>query len=189
MRDELALAAARVLSSRGFEETTVDEIAASVGVSRRTFFRYFQSKEDVVVHIIARAGTAVCSELESRPAGEPAAAALRQALSPCVRISVEEPIKTLGVARRIFSSETLVGRFLERLTQWQADISSILARRAGLDARVDPRPDLVAGIALTAFHLSFRRWAEEEGESDLGELLDAAFALIEPALRLPGGTD
>jgi AcrR family transcriptional regulator len=185
VRDELAEAAVKVLALRGFEETTVDQIVAAVGVSRRTFFRYFQSKEDVIVHMLAGAGAQLCAELRGRPADEPPAVALRHALSPFISISVDHPDKTLRVSRLILNTPALLARFLERQAQWQADIAAILARRTGLDPHADLRPALAAGVGLTAFHTALHRWADSDGREGLAEIIDQAFALVAPALDLP----
>jgi AcrR family transcriptional regulator len=188
VRDELAEAAVKILAWRGFEETTVEQIVAAVGVSRRTFFRYFQSKEDVIVHVLAGAGTQLCADLRARPAGEPPAAALRHALAPIISISVDNPDKTLRVSKLILDTPALLARFLERLTQWQAGIADILAQRTGLDARTDLRPTLAAGVALTAFHTALRRWTDSDGGQDLADIVDQAFAFVSAALDLPTGT-
>jgi AcrR family transcriptional regulator len=185
VRDELAEAAVRVLAFQGFEDTTVDQIVAAVGVSRRTFFRYFQSKEDVIVHLVAGAGNQLCAELRARPADEPPAVALRQALSTFVELSVHQPDKTLQVSRLMLNTPGILGRFLERLAHWQADVAVILAQRSGLDPDVDLRPVLAAGVALTAFHTALRRWADEGASRALADVVDQAFAIITPALGLP----
>jgi AcrR family transcriptional regulator len=182
VRDELAEAAVKLLAWQGFEETTVEQIVAAVGVSRRTFSRYFRSKEDVVVHMLAEAGAQLCAELRARPAGEPPAVALRRALSVFIRISAEHPDKTLRVTRLILSTPALLARFLERQAQWQADITAIIARRTGLDPRADLRPAIAAGIALTAFTTALRRWADSDGSEDLANLVDQAFSVVAPAL-------
>ena len=188
VRDELAEAAVKVLASQGFEETTVDQIVAAVGMSRRTFSRYFQSKEDVIVHMLAGAGEQLCAELRARPAGEPPAVALRHALSPFIQTSVDHPAKTLHVARLILDSPALLARFLERQTQWQVDITDVLAQRTGLDPHTDLRPSLAAGVALTAFQTTLRRWADSDGQEDLAALVDQAFTVIAPALALDTNT-
>lgn len=184
VRDELAEAAVKVLAFQGFEETTVDQIAAAVGVSRRTFFRYFQSKEDVIVHMLAGVGTQLCAELHARPADEPPAEALRHALSPFIQTSVDHPAKTLHVSRLILETPALLARFLERQTQWQADIAEVLAERSGLDPRADLRPSLAAGVALTALQTTLRRWTDSDGRESLADLVDQAFTLLAPALNL-----
>lgn len=68
---ELTEAALQLMAVEGFDAVTVDEIVATAGVSKRTFFRYFASKEDVVVQFLADMGTGMCAELAARPADEP----------------------------------------------------------------------------------------------------------------------
>jgi AcrR family transcriptional regulator len=184
VRNELAEAAMALLADQGFEETTVDQIVAAVGMSRRTFSRYFQSKEDVVVHLLAGAGAQMCAELRARPDDEPPAQALRHALSVFTSMCDADPEKPLHVGRLILNTPALLARFLERQSQWQGEMAGILARRAGLDPDADLRPALAAGVALTAFQTAQRRWVDSDGTKTLDELVDQAFAMITPALDL-----
>jgi AcrR family transcriptional regulator len=184
VRDELAEAAVKLLADQGFEETTVDQIVAAVGMSRRTFSRYFESKEDVLVHMFTGTGEQLCAELRARPASEPPAVALRRALAPFIQFTLGHPDKALRVTRLILDTPALLARFLERQSHWQDGITTILAERAGLDPVTDLRPALAAGVALTAFRTALRRWADGDGTTDMNELLDQAFAVITPALDL-----
>lgn len=184
VRDELARAAMKLMADQGFEETTVDQIVAAVGMSRRTFSRYFDSKEDVVVHTIAEAAERMCAELSGRPADEPPGVALRHAMSVLTCLSVDHTDKMLRQIRLILDTPALLARYLERQSQWQAEITGILARRTGLDAGADLRPALAAGVALTAVQTALSHWADSGGTKDMDELVDQAFALVTPALAL-----
>ncbi|MBW8796124.1 MAG: TetR family transcriptional regulator [Streptomyces sp.] len=184
VRSELAEAAVKLLADQGFEETTVDQIVAAVGMSRRTFSRYFDSKEDVIVHMLAEAGVRLCAELNARPADEPPAVALRRALSVFTSMSVGNPAKMLSVSRLILDTPALLARFLERQSQWQAEMTGILALRAGLDPDVDLRPAVAAGVALTAFQAALRRWVDSDGSESLDEVVDQALALVGPVIQL-----
>ncbi|MEU9243578.1 TetR family transcriptional regulator [Streptomyces sp. NPDC048385] len=184
VRSELAEAAVKLLADQGFEETTVDQIVAAVGMSRRTFSRYFDSKEDVIVHMLAEAGVKLCAELNARPADEPPAVALRRALSVFTSMSVGNPAKMLRVSRLILDTPALLARFLERQSQWQAQMTGILALRAGLDPDVDLRPAVAAGVALTAFQTALRRWVDSDGSESLDEVVDQALALVGPVIEL-----
>lgn len=187
VRGELAEAAVKLLADQGFEETTVDQIVAAVGMSRRTFSRYFESKEDVIVHMLAEAGGNLCAELRARPAGEPPSVALRHALSVLTSLSTGRPDKTLRVSRLILDTPALLARFLERQSQWQAELTGILAGRSGLDPAADPRPALATGVALTAFQTGLRRWVDQDGATGMDELVDEVFVLVAPVLDLASG--
>ncbi|WP_245607629.1 acyl-CoA-like ligand-binding transcription factor [Streptomyces prunicolor] len=178
------VARVRPLADQGFEETTVDQIVAAVGMSRRTFSRYFDSKEDVVVHTIAEAAERMCAELSARPADEPSAMALRRAVSVLTCPSVDNTDKMLRQIRLILDTPALPARYLERQSQWQAEITGILARRTGLDAGADLRPALAAGVALAAVQTALSHWADSGGTKNMDELADQAFALVAPALAL-----
>src|SRR3954469_6672025 len=78
-REALVNAAFRLFSEKGFEATTVEEIADAVDVSSRTFFRYFASKEDVVLTFQEEQQAMFLERLRARPATEPVVTALKHA--------------------------------------------------------------------------------------------------------------
>lgn len=182
VRDELTGAALRLFACRGFEATTVEQIVGAAGVSRRTFFRYFRSKDDVIVEFLELLGRRVAGELAVRPPGEGPATALRAALRTFEEACAERPEKARGLARLMVTTPAVRGPYLERQEQWSAALATTLADRAGL-APGDPRPALWAAIALSAMNHAIERWARDEGANPLGALVDEAFAVVAPALR------
>jgi AcrR family transcriptional regulator len=188
VRDELAEAALKLLAWQGYEATTIDQIVAAAGVSRRTFFRYFESKEDVIVQFLVETGALMCAALSGRPAQEPPGVALRHALSVLVDRCVEHPEKSVRLTRLTLETPALLARFLERQAQWSADLTAELGRRSGLDPATDLRPALAAGVTLTAFHTALHRWAAGDGAEDLPELVDRALAVVRGALDALAGT-
>lgn len=186
--DELTEAALQLLATKGFDVVTVDEIVATAGVSKRTFFRYFASKEDVVVQFLADMGDGMRAELAERPAGERPAVALRHAvtvpLAACSRQSGDSvhAARALRVVQLILGTPALRARFLERQGQWHDDLTAELARRLGRDPGTDLYPRLAAGMALTAFDTVLGRWSDSDGTQDPAELIVRAFAVISPAL-------
>ncbi|WP_327351682.1 acyl-CoA-like ligand-binding transcription factor [Streptomyces sp. NBC_01304] len=183
--DELTEAALQLLVEKGFDAVTVDEIVATAGVSKRTFFRYFASKEDVVVQFLADMGTGMRSGLAARPAKERPSVALRHAvtvpLAACADRS-DHAERALRVVQLILRTPALLARFLERQAQWRDDLAAELADRSGLDPDGDLYPQLAAGMALTAFHAVLQRWSGSDGSQDPAELIDQAFKVLTPAL-------
>jgi AcrR family transcriptional regulator len=186
VRDAMAEAAMGLLACHGFEATTIDDMVAAAGVSRRTFFRYFESKEDVIVHSIADHGARVHVELAARPEEESTAVALRHAVSMLIAGCHEQPAKSLALTKMIFGTPSLLGRYYERQVEWRLDLGTELGHRLGLDPDRDMRPELVAGVALAAFDTALRRWSAHDGAEDLDALTDEAFALVADILNSPG---
>ncbi|MEW2249572.1 TetR family transcriptional regulator [Streptomyces sp. NPDC058733] len=180
--DELTQAALTLLARDGFDAVTVDEIAAAAGVSKRTFFRYFASKEDVVVQFLAGLGTAMCEELAGRPAEEPPSAALRTTVWRSVDACAGHADRALRVVQLILRTPALLGRFLERQAQWREELAAELARRLGLDPATELYPQLAAGMALAAFHTVLQRWSDSDGTEDPATLTDRAFTVVAPSL-------
>src|SRR6266496_1006561 len=78
VRGELAQLAVSLFVEKGYDETTIDDLAAAAGMSKRTFFRYFASKEELVMGKYEFFGEQLAEDLAARPAGEPIWASLRQ---------------------------------------------------------------------------------------------------------------
>ncbi|MGW4471843.1 TetR family transcriptional regulator [Nonomuraea sp. NPDC004354] len=185
--DELTQAALNLLTRKGFDAVTIDEIVAAAGVSRRTFFRYFASKEDVVVQFLAEMGAGMRAELAARPAEEPPSAALRHTVWVSVNACAGHADRALRVVQLILRTPTLLARFLERQTQWREELTGELARRLELDPATDMYPQLAAGMALNAFDTVLQRWSDSDGSEDHTLLIDRAFAVIAPALDTAAG--
>ncbi|MBM2621367.1 TetR family transcriptional regulator [Actinoplanes sp. LDG1-06] len=184
--EELREIALQLLAAKGYDVTTVDEIAAAAGMSRRTFHRYYASKEDVVIQLLADVGEQVRTVLAARPAAEPPAVALRQAVGMAIDFCAghHDPVKMLAVVRLILGTPSLHARFLELQAGAQAELTAVLAARLGVDGD-DMFPEMAVRMALTAFDAALERWAASNGSADPQELTDRAFAVLEPALRPP----
>ncbi|MCD9195110.1 TetR family transcriptional regulator [Streptomyces albireticuli] len=180
--NELTEAALQLLATKGFDAVTIDEIATAAGVSKRTFFRYFASKEDVVVQFLAGMGADIRAELASRPAGERPSVALRYAVGVPLTTCSDHGDRALRVVRLILRTPALHARFLEHQARWRDDLAAELADRLDLDPGTDFYPRLAAGMALNAFDAVLHRWSGGDRPEDPTGLTDRAFAVIAPAL-------
>jgi AcrR family transcriptional regulator len=181
VRTELSEVALQLLTDRDFESVTVDEIAAAAGVSRRTFFRYFASKEDVVFAFLDQGAMRLCEEVVARPPEEAPVTAVHHAL----RQHMVAYQRSTDLARLVRETPSLRAREHVNREQLRLGIVDALGRRLGVDAEKDTRPHVLASIALAPLDAAFVTWfsGARSGE-DLGELLDEALATFKRELEL-----
>ncbi len=98
VRGELAQLAVDLFVEKGYDETTIDDLAAAAGMSKRTLFRYFASKEELVMGKYEVLGEQLAEDLAARPAGEPIWVSLRQVFGRVVEYSESEARGTASVA-------------------------------------------------------------------------------------------
>lgn len=190
-REALIDAAFTLFAEKGFEATTVEEIADMVDVSSRTFFRYFSSKEDVVLTFHEDQFAALLAALVAQPPDVPVITAMRNAGVAMMRACEEgeygfDPKKFMCVQEMLESSPTLFGRSLEHAQKKQAEVTRIVAERMGVDPAKDLRPHVAAGAASCAFRAALDMWMRDDSHAEsISGLLDKVFALIEKGINYP----
>jgi AcrR family transcriptional regulator len=177
IRAELADTASALFHERGFDATTVDDIVNSVGVSRRTFFRYFASKEDAVLQPVEAIGPSIGRELAARPTGETPALALRRSLDVLVHDFAEREPRWRSVLRLNRNNPSLRARHLTKQDEWRAVIAAALSTRMESGPK-DTLPVLYSGLALAAVDASLLAVDDLPMKSDLGPLIDESFDQI-----------
>ncbi len=192
-RQALARAAVELFCAQGYERTTVDEIAAAVDVSQRTFFRYFDNKEDVAFVIEELINERFAAGVRARPAAEPPLDALRNAVTAVwddISTEVQEivPVELyMRLYRLIESTPPLLAVFLRRQAEREELIAAEIARREGLDPETDPRPRVLVAAAGGVVQTAMHHWGR--GENDTVESLRRSLALhldlLGPALSGP----
>lgn len=181
VRDELTEAALKLLRVQDFEDTTIDQMAAAAGVSRRTFFRYFQSKEDVIVAFLSDLGKELRQVLQARPPQESPERAVQETLRICWTARfLEHPEKSGRLARVTVQTPALLARYLERQVAWKAALTAELAHRLGVDPARDLRPAVLVAVAFAAFDTALFSWVTADSTTDLGALVDTCFAAAFP---------
>jgi len=184
IRAQVAERAVIFLDEHGFDETTVEELAASVGISPRSFFRYFPTKEDVAIGNLMPMGRLVEKELLSRPDSESAWVALRESLAPMVASTEQDPPSILRQARVALSTPGLRARAIERHETWATFLAPIVARRLNDSSANAP---LAAGAltqcALACLYVATNAWVSQAGATPFSDLLDDAFQSVHPLAR------
>ena len=184
VRAELAAVALGLFAERGFDETTVDEIAQAAGLTKRSFFRYFPAKEDAVFGGVDVTGEQVVEDIRARPADEDPWRSLHQVLRRWEE-QIHTSAQTLASLRLIESTPSLHARLHERRTQWRRHVSDALRDRPGVP--LDPfAADLLTNAASAALDTVSQEWLRSDGTADRAALLDRAFALLRPATTVHG---
>jgi AcrR family transcriptional regulator len=166
-RRALADAALRLFTERGFEATTLDDLVDEVEVSKRTFFRYFDSKEDVAMAAEAELWDAYIEAMASSEIHGNVLAALRKELSATL-LDMEEGweerfILTRGVAAHAGSPVLYDYSELSSLRA-QRRLVEVLEQKLGIDSRHDVRLRMLGELALSAWRCGARNWVASRGE-------------------------
>lgn len=171
--------ALRLFEAKGYEATTVQEIAAAAGVSHMTFFRYFPTKEDVVLS--DEYDPLLFGILAARPGGESAIAALRGALHEGFEHIYDADWQALLTRTRlIVSAPALRARLWEQQMAGEGALSQIIAAREG--GEVTYRTRLIAAACFAAITVAVVAWAEDGGTSSLPDLMDQALGMLSEGL-------
>ncbi|WP_067454937.1 TetR family transcriptional regulator [Actinomadura macra] len=190
-REALVDAAFTLFAEKGFDATTVEEIADAVDVSSRTFFRYFASKEDVALTFQEEQTRAVMAALADRPAHEPIMTALRHTVveiaGACERGELGfKPERFQCLLSMMADSPTLMAGSLEHAQRKQLLLTQIIAERMGLDPASDLHPHVVAAAATCGFQAAADATRRHEAAfGSLAEAVDQAFAILERGLNTP----
>lgn len=173
-REALSAAAIRLAMERGLENVRVEDIAAEVGVSPRTFNNYFSSKEQAICAITVRRNLRIAELLLERPADEPIWTAVTNAVVEH-HAGLGTPARDfIARFRLMFGNEALRGEFLRANAEVEQQISLAVARRTGTDAEHDLGPQLMAGAISCAIRVAMQNWLNQDRKTTMGECVRAA---------------
>jgi TetR/AcrR family transcriptional regulator, regulator of mycofactocin system len=175
-RRELEVIALRLFTANGFDETTVDQIAAGAGVSRRAFFRYFGSKPDVLWGAFDTEVATIRALLDEVPPDLPVMQAVRRAVLAANHYRAADVPELRARMSLVGSVPALMANAAVHYDAWERAVSDFVARRAGQPA--DSLYPLAVGRAtLAACRAAFDRWVIR-ADADLTVYLDAALRAL-----------
>lgn len=188
-RRALASAALRLADELGPDGVTVEAIAEAAGVSPRTFFNYFSSKEDAIAGIMPAHSSELLADLIARPEGEPPLDALH-ATARAAAGRLEATAEDLMRRRNLFQRyPTLAARNAAGFAHVERGLVDEVARRTGLDPDLDTYPALVVATALGAIRVAIAVWHERDRPGSLAEVFDEAFEHLTRGLQTPRPAD
>lgn len=183
MRRELAAAAMELFATKGYEATTVDEIAAAAGVARRTFFRHFRSKEEAIFP--DHDDTLVRAEavLNAAPAHEHPLDTVCRGIKEVMKMYAASPAVSVERYRLTREVPTLREREIASVARYERLFTRYLLghfdERDHHDGNDDPLlAEVAASAVVTAHNHVLRRWLRAGGQGDVEAQLDHAFAIV-----------
>jgi AcrR family transcriptional regulator len=179
-RERLTRAAMELFRDRGFEATTLDDIAAAANISRRSFFHYFASKEDVVFAWQEGSTAALIAAVAARPAGEFLLVAAENAIAAMIRRL--EPGEAIAIAKLRRDNPALQARDQVKYEKLERALAEALARRAG-DKTERLQARLIAMIATGAMRIGSELWAAEGAREKPEALVKRTFAAIRAIIK------
>ena len=175
-RRELRLIALRLFASRGFDNTTIEQIAAEAGVSERTFFRYFTTKASVLWTEFETEVEMIRSALAAVPDDVPLMDAVRGAVVAANHYHADD-VPEMRMRMHLIATESALSfSAAEHYEAWERAISEFAGRR--LSQPADSLYPLTVGrTTLAACRAAYDRWSVR-ADADLTTYLDAALAAL-----------
>ncbi|MDQ4110440.1 MAG: TetR family transcriptional regulator [Actinomycetota bacterium] len=163
---------------KGFAETTVDQIAARAGISGRTFFRYFDSKEALLFGDWRWQLDELSRRVQLAATGTTPLDAIKGAVLALAE-STERDRDAVQFRSILTATSGSVKNYYRQVVQpsWEDAIARALAERLRVDVDADLRPRLVAGIAIAALNAAMTAWVASDFQELLPELTSRAFEL------------
>ena len=180
-RESIQREAMRLFGKQGYEQTTIEQIAAAVEISPSTFFNYFPSKEDVVLYDAY--DPLIVSLMSERPAGEPLSVSFRIVLEAMDGIFDRDRDIILARGRLWFEVPALRARLWEELEKAQVLMSGLIAERSGRPAG-DFEIRVIVMIVVTAALEAMREWLHRDGKGSFVELVNQALDVVDAGARL-----
>lgn len=185
---ELTTVAQDLFLAQGYDGTTVDQIAAAAGMSKRTFFRYFPSKDDLVIGKYDLFADRLAEAMDDRPADEPVWDSLRRVFDITLDYVQDDRQRARNDAmdQIVRSTPQLNARYLEKMQCVQALLIGRVADRLGgrFSAR-DLQPAAIVGAAFACMQVARSAWLASDRSRPFGDYLDDAMSAFSVRPRPP----
>jgi AcrR family transcriptional regulator len=190
-RAALSLAALRLCVQRGWEDVTVDDIAAAANVSPRTFRNYFSTKAEAVAAGHLERMLRIADDLRARPASEPLWTAITESVAaqfePPARKSeaLQDAKRWLERIRFILTEPAIHGEVLKASAVAQVELAKVIAGRVGARRVTHLYPQVAAAVVTAVVGTVVDRWLRDGPSGPIVPLLRQAFELVAAGLPEP----
>ncbi|WP_460722957.1 TetR/AcrR family transcriptional regulator [Nocardia heshunensis] len=177
---EILDTAVRLFEEQGYEVTTIAQIAREAGVSERSLFRYFGTKEDLVCGDQEALGRLLRETVESQPDDVSPRGALEAGFTAILTAN-HSAAEALRLTRLIVGTPSLYAAYVTKRLRWQEDLVPLIARRMAVSDPVDPRPRALVATVFATVDAATHAWVASDGRADIADLYAQALTALEPA--------
>src|SRR3954468_9958124 len=176
VRDAIWAVAIDLFAEKGFDETTLDDIVAAAGTSRRTFFRHFESKRDLIAQPIVSYGASLTAAIESCPRGSSAAELFRHVVVEVAQRTAADPRmrKVMAIAAKYPAAREAQ---VSRVAEVQDRIAEAFAQRS----KDELTAHILASLTLSALSLTYRVWFSQ-GKKEIASAAQKVFAELSKSI-------
>lgn len=176
IRDTIWAAAIDLFAEKGFDETTVDDIAEAAGTSRRSFFRYFESKSDLMAHGIVSYGNSLTDAIQNCPPTYSATELLRHTMLTVARESASHSRtrKIMEIAAKYPAAREAQ---IARVAEVQDQVARAFAQRFKKGSKNQTTARVLAALTVSLLSVTYQTWFES-GQSDIAVAVEQVLGTV-----------
>jgi AcrR family transcriptional regulator len=174
VRNAIYNAAIELFAAKGFDETTVEEVAKAAGVSRRSFFRYFASKDDLLAQNVVHYGDVLTAAITACPPAFTPLETVRETVLSVIKHTVATPVtrQVIEISQRSASARQA---HLSRMMNVEDSVAAAFAARLRSASGDHLKPRLLATLTLSIINVAIISWYRGEYQ-DLSTAAKQAFS-------------
>ena len=176
VRDAIWDAAIDLFEQKGFDETTVDEIALAAGTSRRSFFRYFKSKSDLLAQSVISYGNALTDAIENCPAEYSPGEMFRSTVLRVAQGSVSHS-RTRKIMQIVEKYPAAREAQIARVAEVQGRVAEAFAARCVKNKQGEIQAQVLAGLTLSMLSVAYLSWFRH-GTQEISATAEQIFATL-----------
>jgi len=176
VRDAIFDAAIETFAAKGFDDTTVEDVARAAGVSRATFFRYFSSKDDLLAQNVMNYGIALTEAIKACPPAFTPFQIMRETVLSIARQKVTHP-RTRQVIDISLRSASAMQAHWSRMIEVEASVAIAFAERIKGLSKDDLETRLLASMTVSAMNVAIMSWYRDD-YTDLSAAVEQVFSRL-----------
>lgn len=184
-RRQIADHAFALFMTQGFESTTIEQIATAAEVGTRTLYRYYPTKESLIVDFVESSLDAAAADLRKQPDDRPLPQALYAVIETVMEVTREDAERVLAVYRLAEQAPSVKARLAEQALRWRIDVADEVSRRIGGGAQADMVAALVAANAMNIIDITMRTWVMGGGARTPESIAEEVLRAMHDGVPMP----